>query len=119
LRVEPRWLSVEEIIEANRAEVAETSEPFYLRDRGLLESACERPRSLWYYAQEDDVVRLAVSLLSGIASNHAFEQGNKRTALTWAMEDLEDIAYWVLNLIEHRISEEELADLMREYVVEP
>ena len=40
-----------------------------------------KPRNLWHYENEDNMVVLASSLLFGIARNHPFEQGNKRTAL--------------------------------------
>jgi death on curing protein len=125
LRVEPRWLTPDQISLVNRREVEETGEPFLVRDRGLLESACARPFHLWHYEQEDDTVTLAVSLLFGVATNHAFEQGNKRTGLTsaimfmelngyvWTMEDDEEAAYWVLRLIDHRLSLPDLAELLR------
>ncbi len=60
--------------------VAASEEPFGLRDRGLLESACSKPGQRWYYDQEDRVLVLATTLLFGIAQNHPFVQGNKRTA---------------------------------------
>jgi death on curing protein len=125
LRVEPRWLKLSDVINTNREEVEETGEPHLVLDLGLLESACERPKHLWHYGGESDVVRLAVSLLYGIAANHPFQQGNKRTALNcaiqfielngyvWTMADSEDLAYWVLRLVEHGVSEDEFAELIR------
>jgi hypothetical protein len=47
--------------------VAASDEPFGLRDRGLLESACAKPGQRWYYDQEDKVLVLATTLLFGIA----------------------------------------------------
>ena len=67
------------MINYNRLEVEETEETHFLRDRGLLESALARPRNAFAY--EEDIVALAVRLLAGIAQAHAFEQGNKRTAM--------------------------------------
>jgi prophage maintenance system killer protein len=49
----------------------ETGEP-------ILDSACARPKHAWHYS-EDDWAVLAVSLMLGIARNHPFDQGNKRT----------------------------------------
>src|SRR3990167_909458 len=46
----------------------------------LLEGACERPRNHWHYDGVNDVVALGGVLLSGLARNHPFLQGNKRTA---------------------------------------
>jgi death-on-curing protein len=76
------------IIEINQDAVTATGEPFFLRDGGLLESAWARPQNYWAYG-EDDIIVLAVTLLIGIAQNHAFEQGNKRTAFTAALMFLE------------------------------
>ena len=80
---EPRWLSVDDLIRFNELAVAETSEPFFVRDHGLLESALAKPINHWHYG-ELDVVVLAVTLLLGIARNHPFGQGNKRTAFAAA-----------------------------------
>jgi death on curing protein len=125
---EPRWLSVETVIEVNRTLVAETGEPHFLRDQGLLEGAAARPQNTFAYG-EDDLVALAVRLMAGIAQSHAFEQGNKRTAFT-AMRlfllangydlgfgDSEAWADEVVALIEHRRSEEDFAALIRPQIV--
>jgi death-on-curing protein len=52
-----------------------------VRDAGLLESALDRPRNQQAYDPESSIFRLAAVLCSGIARNHAFNDGNKRTAL--------------------------------------
>jgi death-on-curing protein len=44
---------------------------------------------MWAYAGEADVVVLASALGLGIALNHPFEQGNKRTGLACAIDLLE------------------------------
>jgi death-on-curing protein len=85
---EPIWLASEEVVETNREAVELTGEPHFLRDGELLESALAKPRNHWGYGEEDIVV-LAVKLLLGIARNHPFEQGNKRTAFTTAVIFLE------------------------------
>jgi death-on-curing protein len=76
---EPHWLTPEVLIALNQRIVAETGEPHFIRDRGLLESALARPVNHWAYGERETVV-LAVALLLGIARNHPFGQGNKRTA---------------------------------------
>ena len=77
---EPIWLADSQVTEINKRLVAETGEPHFLRDPGLLSSALARPKNRWSYG-EHDIVGLAGSLLLGIGRNHPFEQGNKRTAL--------------------------------------
>jgi death-on-curing protein len=96
LRSEPLWLPVDKVIEINRDEVAERpGEVFFLRNRGLLEGACARPRNHWNYGGQDDIVALAVVLLLGIAQSHSFEQANHRTALVAAASFLEANGYLV------------------------
>ncbi len=54
-----------------------------LRDRSLLLSALARPQHLANYGNPD-VADLAACYAVGIARNHAFIDGNKRTALVVA-----------------------------------
>ena len=49
------------------------------RDAGLLASALDRPRNLAAYG-DPDLASLAASLGYGLARNHLFVDGNKRTA---------------------------------------
>jgi death-on-curing protein len=52
-----------------------------VRDEGLLESALARPQQLYAYGDPPpDLADLAASLAFGIARNHPFLDGNKRTA---------------------------------------
>ena len=85
---EPLWLSPDDVEGINRAIVAVTGENFFVRDHGLLNSACARPQQHWHYDAQRDVLELAVVLLLGVARNHPFEQGNKRTAFVAAREFL-------------------------------
>ncbi len=50
-----------------------------VRDLGLLQSALARPENLAAYG-DPDVAALAASYAFGIARNHPFVDGNKRTA---------------------------------------
>jgi death-on-curing protein len=52
-----------------------------IRDRGAVESALARPRNLAAYEACDDIARLAAAYAYGVARNHGFADGNKRTAL--------------------------------------
>ena len=83
-----------------------TGEPFSVRDMSLLESALHRPINYWQYG-EADVATLAVKLLIGIAQNHPFEQGNKRTAFVAADAFMYENGY-ELNVSDHA----ELADFV-------
>jgi death on curing protein len=56
-----------------------------LRDRGLLDSALARPQNRLAYDPGADCAALAADYAYGIARNHPFIDGNKRTAFV-AME---------------------------------
>lgn len=51
-----------------------------LLNEHLLESALARPQNAAAY-EDADIVRQAATLFWGVASNHAFRDGNKRTAV--------------------------------------
>jgi death-on-curing protein len=51
-----------------------------IRDVALLESALARPQQRHHYAPESDLATLAAAYGVGIAKNHVFIDGNKRTA---------------------------------------
>ena len=52
-----------------------------VRDEGMLESALARPQQLYAYGDPPpDLADLAASLAFGLARNHPFVDGNKRTA---------------------------------------
>jgi death-on-curing protein len=126
---EPIWVPVEAVVEHNRLELADTGEHHFVRDIGLLESALARPRNAFAYGEEGLVV-LAVMLMDGVSRAHAFEQGNKRTAFA-AMrlflranchdtnfDDTIDWADKMVALLEHDLTEEAFAELVRPFVVE-
>ena len=50
-----------------------------IRDVGMLESALVRPQNLLHYG-EPDLAAMAAAYAFGIARNHPFVDGNKRTA---------------------------------------
>lgn len=52
--------------------------PALLRERGLLESAVQRPQNAAYYISADLITQAALYMV-GIALNHPFVDGNKRT----------------------------------------
>ena len=70
---------MEVAIAAHREQLAEHGGGEGLRDRGLLESAMARPKQLASYG-DPDFAALAAAYAYGIARNHPFVDGNKRTA---------------------------------------
>ena len=96
----------------------------------MLESAWAKPINRWAYEGAEDVLTLAVTLMSGVAQNHPFQQGNKRTAfqagllflhlnaLTLNDElDSTQLADAFVRLVEHAIDEPAFVDMLRPHVV--
>lgn len=81
---EPTWLD-RPIVEALHADqILEHGGGLGVRDEGLLESALARPQQKWHYEPGTDLATLAAAHAFGIAKNHPFIDGNKRTALVAA-----------------------------------
>lgn len=76
---EPVWLSKDLILAIHDRQLAEHGGGRGVRDEGLLESALARPQNLFAYG-ESDAAALAAAYAFGIARNHPFIDGNKRTA---------------------------------------
>ncbi len=77
---EPVWLNTELVVRMHMRQIAEHGGGSGLRDSGLLESALKRPISKFHYGKPDKA-ELAAAYAFGIARNHPFIDGNKRTAL--------------------------------------
>ncbi len=77
---EPIWLPVELVLAIHERQQRRFGGPAGVRDPGGLESALGRPRNRWAYEQ-GDLASLAAAYAFGIARNHPFVDGNKRTAL--------------------------------------
>ena len=78
-----RWVSEDVVLAIHDEQLAEHGGMAGLRDETLLLSALARPQNLAAYGTPD-VADLAASYSVGIARNHAFIDGNKRTALVVA-----------------------------------
>ncbi len=78
-----RWITRDIAMAAHAKSLADHGGSAGVRDDGLLESALARPRNLAAYG-EPGVVELAAALAYGLAKNHPFVDGNKRTAFLCA-----------------------------------
>ena len=74
------WLDKTVLLAVHEEQLAEHGGASGTRDMGLFESALARPENLAHYGTPD-VADLAASYGCGIARNHPFIDGNKRTAL--------------------------------------
>ena len=73
------WLGRDLILAIHEEQIAEHGGGEGLRDLGLLESALARPLNLAAYGSPG-LAALAAALSYGLARNHPFVDGNKRTA---------------------------------------
>jgi death-on-curing protein len=77
---EPEWLDLRIVLDFHAEQLALFGGADGIRDLGLLESALGRPQNKFAYG-ETDLAALAAAYGFGIARNHPFVDGNKRTAL--------------------------------------
>lgn len=125
-RIEPVWLDADVALAIHDRQLAEHGGGVGVRDAGMLESALSRPLNRWNYG-EDDLCALAAAYAFGVARNHPFVDGNKRTA--WVLARLflklnaveisftpDDAIATVLALAAGDLSEEELTDWFRTHL---
>lgn len=74
------WIDPAILIAAHDEQLAEHGGAPGLRDQRLFESAVARPQNLAAYGNPD-AAALAAAYAFGLAKNHAFVDGNKRTSL--------------------------------------
>jgi death on curing protein len=74
------WLTQDLVSAFHMRQLAEHGGGAGIRDAGLLDSALQRPKDKMNYG-EPDIAELAAAYAYGIARNHPFIDGNKRTAL--------------------------------------
>ena len=120
------WIDREVALVAHEEQLAEPGGAAGIRDQSMLESALARPHNLIAYG-EPDIADLAASYAFGIARNHPFVDGNKRTALvvsetflmlngcTLTATDAEVLVAF-LALAAGELSVDELADWFRGHI---
>jgi len=80
-----RYLTVEQVLFIHARLISETGGVHGVRELGLLISAVARPQAA--FGGQDlypDLFSKAAALLESLVGNHAFVDGNKRTAITSA-----------------------------------
>ena len=119
------WIFRPLVLAIHERQLAEHGGGTGVRDESLLESALARPRQLHSYGDPPpDLADLAASLAFGLARNHPFVDGNKRTAhvcyrVFLALNDVEFTAtdeekyVQMLALAEGSLSEADFAAWLR------
>jgi death-on-curing protein len=119
------WIDIALALAIHDRQLAEHGGVSGVRDENLLESALARPQQMFAYADpEPDLADLAATLTNGLARNHPFVDGNKRTAMvtcetfielnggTLYAEDVELFPLF-LELAEGRLSANDFAAWLR------
>lgn len=122
-RIEPVWIFDQVALAVHDRQLAEHGGIAGVRDAGGLASALARPRDRWEYGEDDRSI-IAAAYAFGIARNHPFADGNKRTA--WVIANIflmlngleiafdeSDAIRTVEKLAAGELSEDELADWLR------
>jgi death-on-curing protein len=118
-----RWINAAVIYAIHDRQIAEHGGLDGIRDRNAIESALARPQNLAAYDQPD-AASIAAAYAYGIACNHGFLDGNKRTAWVLARLFLADNGYrlsfdpieavtTIENLAAGQLSESEFATWIR------
>ncbi len=124
MSAEPEWLPIPVVLAIHDEQLAIHGGSSGVRDMALLESALGRPRNKWAY-ENAELSELAAAYGYGIARNHPFVDGNKRTALLAIYTFLgingvdfivpeADAAAMILSLAAGEVSEESLARWIRD-----
>jgi death-on-curing protein len=125
---EIQWLDAPIVLDVHAEQLALFGGADGVRDLGLLESALGRPLNKFAYG-ETDLAALAASYAFGIARNHPFVDGKKRTAFASIIVFLglngmdfdassETATAIILGLAAGEITEEGLAQWIKDNVAE-
>ena len=117
------WVDSDIVYISHRRQIEEHGGVGGIRDHGLVESALARPINLAHY-EDPDAARLAAAYAFGIARNHGFIDGNKRTAFIVACLFLDrnamnfdvepaNVVATMNDVASNRMDEERLADWFR------
>ena len=75
----PQWIDLSVVLAIHEQQIAEHGGSLGIRDLGMVESPLGRPQNLLLY-NDPDIFDLAAAYGYGLAQNHGFIDGNKRTA---------------------------------------
>ena len=127
--IDPRFLSVEEVLSLHADQLERYGGSEGVRDRGALESAVETPRATFDgELLHDGLFAIAAAYAFHIAESQAFVDGNKRAALNaalvfmllngWVVVDPDEKLYDAMIAISARtMSKTELGELLKQLAV--
>jgi len=125
---EPIWVLDDTVRQIHQLQLQAHGGGTGIRDANLLESALYRPKQLFSYHTDDiTLCQLGAAYAYGIARNHPFVDGNKRTAFVVCLLFLrlngcqiiasqDDKYETFLSLAEGRLTEQQLASWLQDHV---
>lgn len=122
---DPIWITAVMVQMIHTDQIATHGGAYGLRDEGLLVSALARAQNRYGY-EAADIYQLAAAYGFGIAKNHPFIDGNKRTAFQvmyaflkvnrWAINASElEVVLMMQALAAGELSEDQLAQWLEKY----
>ena len=120
-----RFLTVRQVKAIHQQQILTFGGSSGILDEGKLESAVFRAQNLSNYNKEATIYDLAAAIGWGIANNHAFVDGNKRTAFVVMAVFLQingivlaasevDVVNIMLAVASNQISQEQLSTWLKE-----
>lgn len=120
----PKLLSLEAVISIHNDQISIFGGAHGLRDQKLLESALGQAQQTYAYTK--DIYEAAAQYCFSLAKNHAFVDGNKRTAADCMLTFLvlnrieptltsEQLFEWILRVAISKLNRPGLAALLREH----
>jgi death on curing protein len=123
------WLTIADVLAIHDEQIAEHGGSDGVRDMNVIESAIARPRQLVNFGDPTpDMAALAATLAFGLAKNHGFVDGNKRTSavatetflalngVKVTASDEEIVQVWT-DIGAGQMGEDELADWLRAHTL--
>jgi death on curing protein len=123
------WLTIADVLAIHDEQIAEHGGSDGVRDLNVIESAIARPRQLVNFGDSTpDMAALAATLAFGLAKNHGFIDGNKRTSavatetflalngVKVTASDEEIVQVWT-DIGAGQMGEDELADWLRAHTL--
>ncbi|HVP60991.1 MAG TPA: type II toxin-antitoxin system death-on-curing family toxin [Myxococcaceae bacterium] len=129
-RFKPIFLTLDEVLALHADQIARYGGRPGLRDLGLLESALAMPRATFGRLYlHPSLPEMAAAYLFHLAGNHPFLDGNKRVGLAaaiaflglnglWLEADPDELAELVLRTARGEAGKAEVAEFIRERMVE-
>jgi death on curing protein len=122
-----KFISIAEAIKLHDESIKKVGGTPGVRDLDLLESALHKPMQQCVYADDNDIYSLSAILADGITQNHAFLDGNKRTAFLSCVQflgangvefspDVSEAINMFRSLASHEINASELAEWIQKTV---